>query len=384
MSQQAHKANILYVDDERDNLMVFRVAFRRYFNIFTAESATEGLELLKQEHIQVVVTDQRMPEMTGVEFLSRIPEEPYMARIILTAFTEADALIEAVNTGRIFRYITKPWKLEDLRQTLENAFQHQQLYVANQQLLLDLQDSNQKLATANNSLKELNRQLLALDAAKSEFLNIISHEIKTPLNGIMGLTRLLSNQIDDQQYRKYFDALLISIDRLDEFSQNAIFLTELETQRYKLSRQHYNLNDLLQAALSQLRHKLADKPVKIEASASFKAMSANVDGNLLRRSLIVLLDNALRYSPEENGTIWIDATRNHNTVTVSVTDEGPGFSEQAMERLFKYFGIGESHYDQRVGLGLSLVKLIMHQLNGTVEVKHPEGKGAGIELRFEA
>lgn len=377
------KAKILYVDDELDNLTVFKIAFRRYFDIYTSSTAAEGFRILETEGIQVVVTDQRMPEMTGVEFLSQIPDEPFVVRIILTAYTESQAIIDAVNKGKIFRYINKPWKLEDLKQTLDNAVEHHRLTQSNQQLLLDLKASNEQLADANKELTTLNKQLYSLDKAKSEFLNIISHEIKTPLNGIIGLTRLLSLQIEEEEYREFFTALKLSVDRLDEFAKNAIFLTQLETQTYRVTQQRQTVSEIINAAIQSLRSKTIEKKLAISIESTPAKIELVTDGLLLQRCLVVVIDNAIRYSPA-NGEIRIEANYSNKQLSLCVCDDGPGFSEQAIGSLFKYFGIGEAHYDQHVGLGLSLVNMAMSQLNGEVSVVNQPNTGAKVTLNLSS
>lgn len=116
--------NILYVDDEVHNLNAFKASFRRIFNVFTAESAKEGLEVLKSETIHIVISDQRMPVMTGVEFLeSIISEYPDPIRILLTGYADISAVIDAINKGKVYLYITKPWEEEELRLNIEKAFE---------------------------------------------------------------------------------------------------------------------------------------------------------------------------------------------------------------------------------------------------------------------
>jgi adenylate cyclase len=135
------KANILYVDDEANNLISFTAAFRRDYNIFTALSAREAVDILKRENIQLIVTDQRMPEMTGIQFLEAIiPEYPNAIRMILTGFSDVEAIIKAINTGRVYRYITKPWNEADLRTIIESGLALYQLEKRNRELIEELND----------------------------------------------------------------------------------------------------------------------------------------------------------------------------------------------------------------------------------------------------
>jgi len=132
--------SILYVDDEEQNLFSFRATFRREYNIFTALSGKEGIVIMNNNDIHLIITDQRMPEMTGIQFLEKIlPVYPDPIRMILTGFSDVEAIIEAINTGRVFRYITKPWDERELRMTIENARQIYNLQSRNKSLVSQLQ-----------------------------------------------------------------------------------------------------------------------------------------------------------------------------------------------------------------------------------------------------
>ncbi len=133
------KFTVLYVDDEEHNLISFKAAFRRDYNILTANSAKEGIELLRHNNIGLIITDQRMPEMTGVQFLEKVVHEfPNAVRMILTGFSDLDAIIEAINSGRVYRYITKPWDQNELKVAIENAKQLYQLQLKNKKLIEEL------------------------------------------------------------------------------------------------------------------------------------------------------------------------------------------------------------------------------------------------------
>ena len=132
--------NILYVDDEEQNLISFKASFRREYTVYTSLSGEEGLEIVRNHDIQLIITDQRMPGMTGVQFLEQVvPEYPDTIRMILTGYSDIEVVIEAINSGRVFRYITKPWDENELRVTLENARQLWNLQQNNKELLRKLQ-----------------------------------------------------------------------------------------------------------------------------------------------------------------------------------------------------------------------------------------------------
>ena len=133
--------NILVVDDEINNLKLLKRTFRKDYNVFMASGGEEGLEVLRNNKIDLIITDQRMPGMSGVDFLERTVEEyPDTIRLIITGYTDADALIKAINTGRVYRYIKKPWEPEELKNTVKRALESYQLNIDNQKLTLDLKE----------------------------------------------------------------------------------------------------------------------------------------------------------------------------------------------------------------------------------------------------
>ena len=128
---------ILVVDDEQDNLDAFRFNFKRTFDLLTATSGPDALALLADHDVGVIVTDQRMPRMTGLELLREAKAvRPDAVGIILTAFTDVDVLIEAINLGQVYRYITKPWDAKEMRGVLQYALER-----------FDLQRENRRLAS---------------------------------------------------------------------------------------------------------------------------------------------------------------------------------------------------------------------------------------------
>lgn len=115
---------ILYLDDEVDNLTAFKAVFRRFFNVYTAENADMAQDILDQQSIDLIVCDQRMPGKTGVEFLEQVSTtHPDMIRMILTGYSDMQAIIDAINKGKVYHYITKPWKFEELKVIFDHALE---------------------------------------------------------------------------------------------------------------------------------------------------------------------------------------------------------------------------------------------------------------------
>lgn len=149
------KIKIVYVDDEENNLLSFKATFRKKYDVLTAISASEAVTLLEAHvDIAIIVTDQRMPNMTGVEFLHSIIEKyPLPMRILLTGYTDINALIEAVNLGKIHHYLSKPWNEEELDKCIQDS------YVQYKKRISEI-DLNDKLVRSNDQLEFLLRQKL--------------------------------------------------------------------------------------------------------------------------------------------------------------------------------------------------------------------------------
>ncbi len=140
------KMQLLYVDDEPNNLISFKAAFRRDYEIYTAESGAEGRKILDNNKISIVITDQRMPFMTGVEFLESIVNDyPNTIRILITGFSDIQAVIDAINKGKIYHYVQKPWDETYLRNIISNAFETHRLRRENKFMMEQLKISNEQL-----------------------------------------------------------------------------------------------------------------------------------------------------------------------------------------------------------------------------------------------
>lgn len=148
------KISILYVDDEENNLISFKATFRLKYKVFTAISGADAIDILEKNTVHVIITDQRMPNMTGVEFLEKVIEKfADPIRILLTGYTDMDSVVDAINKGKIFHYLTKPWNEEELDKTIERAYE---IYQEREKI----KQMNEKLEISNSQLEFLLRQKL--------------------------------------------------------------------------------------------------------------------------------------------------------------------------------------------------------------------------------
>lgn len=165
------KPKMLVVDDEPDNLDLLYRTFRRDFDVLRAESGIDALTLLSTEgEVAVIISDQRMPEMKGTEFLSKtVPEFPDTVRIILTGFTDVEDLVEAINAGQVYKYITKPWDPNELKTVVQHAAETYELLKQRTEELHRSQAQTALLATIVQVAQDVSSLEASLDAIASAF-----------------------------------------------------------------------------------------------------------------------------------------------------------------------------------------------------------------------
>lgn len=180
---------ILFVDDEPNILASLNRLLRREgYHILIANSGREGLELLAKHAVDVIVSDQRMPEMTGVDFLREAKQlYPDTVRMILSGYTELQYITEAINEGAIYKFLTKPWEDEQLKQNIREAFQYKGMADENRRLNLQIQTTNQELAKSNRHLAAVLQQKqlqISRDEASLEIAREVLQQIPVPLIGV--------------------------------------------------------------------------------------------------------------------------------------------------------------------------------------------------------
>ena len=148
------KIKILYVDDELNNLISFKATFRLKYHVMVAQSGDEAIKMLESKNVEIIITDQRMPNMTGIEFLEKVLVKfPDPMRILLTGYSDLNAVIDAVNKGKIYHYLAKPWIEEEIDMTIKRAYE---VYEDKQKI----KHLNEQLTISNGQLEFLLRQKL--------------------------------------------------------------------------------------------------------------------------------------------------------------------------------------------------------------------------------
>lgn len=226
--------SILYLDDEPDNLIAFKAVFRRFFEVSTAENVREALAILDSQKIDLIISDQRMPGMTGVEFFEKIQDaHPNIIRMILTGYSDMQAIIDAINKGKIYYYITKPWKFEELKVILDNALETYALRAKNEQLEVEkkellfktLQQEKAHIASQYEILKnQINPHFLF------NCLNTLASLIVSDQQGAVRFTTRFAKMY--RNLLEYGDQQLISLEKELELIETYLFLQKIRFGRH--------------------------------------------------------------------------------------------------------------------------------------------------------
>jgi len=398
------KFSILYVDDEEINLRVFRSTFEDEFDVYTATSGDDGLEIFRQNDIDLIITDQRMPEMSGVEFLKQVIDlNPEPNRILLTGFSDIDALSSAVNEGKIYQYINKPWDESELKPVIYQALEAYYIKKENQRLTLALQSKNEMLEAEVAAKIALLDQLKASefelriakekaeesDLLKTSFLNNMSHEIRTPLNGIVGFAELLCmDEYTTEEKLEFYKFIDQNSKDLLSMISNVILLSQLETGLIKTRPEILNCNLLFESYLKKFESKLSDKQLAINFDCQLKENEALINTDISKFSEIInqLLDNAIKFT--EKGSIDIKVSKKNDRLLISVKDTGIGIDSRFHDVIFERFRKIELNRNKLYrgnGLGLSIVKSYVSLLGGKINVISETDKGTEflLDLPYE-
>lgn len=356
MPIKPEKIKILYVDDESNNLLAFQAGFRRFYDIYTATNVTEGLNILNEHEINVILADQRMPKVTGVEFFGIVRNaHPDPIRILITGYSDIGALVDAINTGEIFRYIKKPWDDLELKNAIQNAFE---VYTTRK----ELKDKVRELERTND---ELNR-----------FVYSTSHDLRSPLANILGILNVAKLQLPGDDPTGYYDMIESCVTKMDMFIHKII-------EYYKGIRVD-NVNEVVDfkelvndsISLCNMQNPQLKFETRVNQPIEFRSDS-------FRLSLILnnLISNAVKYQrhDESNPKVSIEVNVDETQAVVTIEDNGVGIIDEHLNKIFQIF-FRSTDYRNGLGIGLYIVKEALTRIGGEINVSSEFGKGTRFTL----
>lgn len=360
------KHTLLCVDDEIDNVDALERLFRKKYTVLKATSGEQALRILDQNpSVALIISDQRMPNMTGVEFLQKAQAtHPSALRILLTGYTDIDSVISAINQGQIYRYLTKPWDSVDLMLTVDQA-------IDKYELSRELLQKNIELAKALNELK-------SLDRAKSNFMILINHELKTPLTSILSFVGLLNESHLDDEQKLFVNRISRGADKLRSIIEDVLLIVRAETKQLKFASvpvSFANLEALLNPEVTQVLH--FKHQTLLETNLELKA---NADKELIRQVLNRLVHNAAKFG-YDNSEIFVEAEPRDGRVLFSVMNKGPQLEPSMIEKILRPFFIDEDvmNHSTGMGLGLSICQSILSLHDSKLHFENTED---GVRVSF--
>lgn len=354
------KFNILYVDDEISNLRIFKDSFRREFNVFTALSAKEGMEIIDQENIDLILSDQRMPEMTGVEFLKYSFEKfPQTNRILITGFSDINAVENAINQAKVFQYVQKPWERDKLLNIINDALRIYRLEQENE-------EQKRQLIIAKEKAEQSDR-------LKTEFIHNMSHEVRTPMNGIVGFASLLNKPgLTEETKNEYIKIIQNSADQLLQIIDDILEISQLVTKQVRVNVSSVNISELMSELFKIFSIKAKEK--KLQFTYNHDEVknigSINTDKSKLYTIINNLLDNAVKFT--DRGSIEMGCEMNSDNINCYVKDTGRGIKHENFDFIFERFSQEQNELDNisgGLGLGLSISKENAKLINAKLEVE---------------
>ena len=349
------KIKILYIDDEPNNLIGFKAAFRHDYNVLIANSADEGMEVVeKNADIKIIFSDQRMPGKTGVDFFKEVSlKHPLPVRMLLTGYTDLESVITAINSGHIYRYLTKPWNENEIRGAIEEGYQY---YM-----------TSSMLSAKNEELQKANEEL-------DKFAYSVTHDIRGPIVSLMGALEIMKGADDVNEMRSVAEMMQVSVEKVNDFIENIHAYYNLK--RGDLNIEEIDFNTLLNEVVPIHKVNATLNKVQIDTEVNQTEIFRN-DKIVLQLVINNLLLNGIKYQRKEepNKFVRITVKVEKGIAEIAIKDNGIGIDQQHLDDIFKMF-FRATKESTGAGFGLYNVKDALNKIGGQVSVNSTVGAGS--------
>jgi two-component system, probable response regulator PhcQ len=367
---------ILYVDDEEKSLANFSRAFGDQFHIFTASNAQEGLKLLEQhaDEIGLLMTDQRMPGEKGVWLLERARKlRPHMIRVLVTAYADMDAAIAAVNSGAIYKYVTKPWDPPQLEQTLKRGLEYFMVRLERDQLLTE------KMSVIRNMMIADRIVSLGLLAAG------LSHHIRNSLVAVKTFLDLAPVKMAEEKstmkglrnpdfWREYHQNVQSQIEKINGLLKD--LGTASETPSFHFTDKVF-MHEAISAALESFEDQFAARRIQVDNQIPNSLPVLQADKPKFYRLFELLLKDELASLPAGSRvtlTAELQKDGAKAEILVRISDNGPGLPQEALRVVFDPFVV-RSDTPSEYGIHLMACFFIVYHHGGKIDAKSQPGRG---------
>jgi two-component system probable response regulator PhcQ len=377
------KFAILYVDDEEKSLKNFARAFSEEFRVFTAPTAHEGLKVLEEhkDDIGLLMTDQRMPGEKGVWLLEKARQiRPHIIRILATAYSDMDAAIGAVNTGAIYKYVTKPWEPEQLEQTLKRGLEFFMIQRERDQLL------HEKMSVLHNMMIADRLVSLGLLAAG------LSHHIRNSLVAVKTFLDLAPAKLEEEKldleglrnpdfWKEYYQNVQTQIEKINTLLKD--LWSASETPSF-LFADRVRLHEVVAVTIKSLQASFDAKKIQVDNQIPDTLPELSVDKPKFQRLFDLLLRDEVASLPVGSRITITAKSVNGGAkpeIQVQISDNGPGLPQEALRVLFDPFVV-RADAPAEYGIHLMACFFIVYHHGGKIEAKSREGQGTIFDLRL--
>src|SRR5213593_2649879 len=379
------KFAVLYVDDEEKSLKYFARAFEDQFRILTAANAQDGLKLLEEhkDEIGLLMTDQRMPGEKGIWLLEKARQlRPRIVRILATAYSDMEAAIAAVNTGAIYKYVTKPWDPPQLENTLKRGLEFFMVQYERDQLL------REKMSVLHNMMIADRIVSLGLLAAG------LSHHIRNALVAVKTFLDLAPAKMEEEKlelnelrnpdfWREYYQNVQAQIGRINNMLKD--LWTASEKPAFEFA-DRVQLRQVVEEMVEQLKAGFAAKNIQVENSIPEDLPALNVDKPKFYRLFELLLKDEIASLPAGSritfsAKLLNGARADKQEIEVQVSDNGPGLPKEALRLVFDPFVV-RSDSPVEYGIHLMASYFIVHHHSGRIDARSEEGQGTTFTMRL--
>lgn len=383
MERPAPLPIVLLLDDEKhivDNLTEF---LQHDFSVVSATHPHEALTILQQQPVDIIISDLRLPDMNGIDFLKRSIEiAPDCERVLITAYADISNVIQSINEAKVSYYLTKPIDLPQIRLIVQQAAELARLRRTNNRLLQELQESNhqleEKVEERNRELHQAHEQLKQLQKTREQMIHMAIHDLKTPISNIQLVLSELARLCPTKECQELLAIARDSSDIAYGLVSDMLSVASLSKPEPDTRREPIEPAALLSASIQAFRAAAQKKSITVysELPAELPAFSANT--RKLREAIDNLISNAIKYTPT-GGDVTVSAAATNGHITISIRDSGLGMTSEDIRNAFgefKRLSAQPTDGESSTGLGLFIVKKIIDMHNGTITV-HSDGPGKG-------
>ena len=376
---------VLLVDDEPNNLVVLRGVLEdeERWQVHVAATGDEALEVAEKVPLDVVVTDQRMPGMTGVDLLEKLRRlRPDIAGIVLTGYADMDALESAINRANAFRFLRKPWEPADILEAIRQACNHVSQRRIIERLVSLLSERGEMLRASFEEVKRQQQALLHLEriGTVGRLASGVTHDLRNMVTSLREAEYQLAQHSASPELRETFTLGLAHVERL--LGTLRTLQDFAHAGKLEIVPAPADPADVVRDAVTISRMDLHFRLRRLVVDVEPGLPSLQADRLKLSQALVNLIQNAVQATGKDAPVRISARAVDGGAVELAVEDDGPGVAPDLRPRLFQPFSAGKD--SPGLGMGLYMARLIAESHGGSIRLVDPAGGGARFELLVPA